>query len=106
MTDGEAAANGTKEIRRFESENVARMYPNIHYTYLGFNGMCIDSYNKEHVLSIIKIANNKGCYFVSSIITSSLIISLLQEGHYNIMTIYTCLIVSFYYILYKRLNEN
>lgn len=57
-------------------------------------------------LSIIKIANNKGCYFVSSIITSSLIISLLQEGHYNIMTIYTCLIVSFYYILYKRLNEN
>lgn len=55
MTDGEAAANGTKEIRRFESENVAHMYPNIHYTYLGFNDMCIDSYNKEQVLSIIKI---------------------------------------------------
>lgn len=49
MTDGGAAANGTKEIRRCETDKVAALYPNIRYTHLGFADMGISSYNEENI---------------------------------------------------------
>ena len=55
MTDGGAAANGTKEIRRCETDKVAALYPNIRYTHLGFADMGISSYNEEQMASIIRV---------------------------------------------------
>ncbi|MDO5296182.1 MAG: PIG-L family deacetylase [bacterium] len=55
MTDGGAAANGTKEIRRLESDMVASVNPNIHYTHLGFADMSISSYNEDQLFSIISV---------------------------------------------------
>ena len=55
MTDGGAAANGTKEIRRCETDKAAALYPNIRYTHLGFADMGISSYNEEQMASIIRV---------------------------------------------------
>lgn len=55
MTDGGAAANGTKEIRRCEADKVAALYPSIHYMHLDFADMSISSYNEEQLVSIISV---------------------------------------------------
>lgn len=59
MTDGGAAANGTSEQRRIECKKINSMYPNIHYIYMNFGDMEIESSCKAQQRAIVEIIRKR-----------------------------------------------
>ena len=59
MTDGGAAANGSREQRRLECEKISSMYPHVHYTYMNFRDMEIESSCQEQQIAIVQMIRKK-----------------------------------------------